>query len=92
MFRVPSAAAAIGILNEISTICLVYERLSFLSYCDAVSSFWTSSGSCPLCLTPPCYQLQAAGIRRLFFVPGRHVRGAAETIFGHQGGHFGSGA
>src|SRR5262249_20323638 len=22
------------------------------------SNFWTSSGSCPLCLTPPCYRLE----------------------------------
>ena len=35
--------------------------LSFLDhYCDCPSS-WTLSGSCPLCLTPPCYQLRAAG-------------------------------
>ena len=35
--------------------------LSFLDhYCSRPSS-WTLSGSCPLCLTPPCYQPRAAG-------------------------------
>ena len=39
------------------------------------SIFWTLSGSCPLCLTPPCYNLSRRQ-RRLFFVrptqPRRH--------------------
>jgi len=26
-----------------------------------MSKIWTLSGSCPLCLTPPCYHLRAAG-------------------------------
>src|SRR6185437_13370025 len=30
---------------------------------------WTLSGSCPLCLTPPCYQLRAAGNGGSFFCP-----------------------
>src|SRR5262249_33051602 len=36
---------------------------------------WTPSGSCPLCLTPPCYQLQKPPIlRRLFFWPSSSPR------------------
>src|SRR3569833_4573796 len=35
----------------------IYGTLSFRVYDQSVL-VWTPSGSCPLCLTPPCYQLQ----------------------------------
>jgi len=31
-----------------------------------MSIFWTSSGSCPLCLTPPCYHLGPPATAALF--------------------------
>src|SRR6476646_11934569 len=30
---------------------------------------WTLSGSCPLCLTPPCYHLEPPATAAPFFVP-----------------------
>jgi hypothetical protein len=32
--------------------------LSFLDHYWSRPSSWTLSGSCPLCLTPPCYHLE----------------------------------
>jgi hypothetical protein len=32
-----------------------------------LSIFWTSSGSCPLCLTPPCYHLEPPATAALFY-------------------------
>jgi hypothetical protein len=43
--------------NEVSRKSFIYDWLSFLDY-DWIVLVWTPSGSCPLCLTPPCYQLQ----------------------------------
>src|SRR5262249_36093416 len=43
--------------------------LSFLDHYWRRPSSWTLSGSCPLCLTPPCYHLRAAGNGGSFFVP-----------------------
>ena len=43
--------------------------LSFLDHYWARPSSWTLSGSCPLCLTPPCYHLRAAGNGGSFFCP-----------------------
>src|SRR5436305_11505070 len=43
--------------NKVSINSFVYDQLSFLRY-DWTVLVWTPSGSCPLCLTPPCYQLQ----------------------------------
>ncbi|BBB96308.1 peptide synthetase [Bradyrhizobium elkanii USDA 61] len=43
--------------NKASRNPFIYDRLSFLDY-DCIVLVWTPSGSCPLCLTPPCYQLQ----------------------------------
>jgi hypothetical protein len=40
--------------------------LSFLAYYQDLSIFWTSSGSCPLCLTPPCYPLEPPETAALF--------------------------
>ncbi|MGB6797128.1 MAG: hypothetical protein WBE48_11405, partial [Xanthobacteraceae bacterium] len=31
-----------------------------------MSIFWTLSGSCPLCLTPPCYHLEPPATAALF--------------------------
>jgi hypothetical protein len=43
--------------------------LSFLDHYWWRPSSWTLSGSCPLCLTPPCYHLRAAGNGGSFFCP-----------------------
>jgi hypothetical protein len=32
-----------------------------------MSIFWTLSGSCPLCLTPPCYHLEPPATAAPFF-------------------------
>src|SRR5712671_2755873 len=37
----------------------------------ATSNFWTPSGSCPLCLTPPCYHFEPPATAALFFGPRR---------------------
>src|SRR3954452_20581169 len=59
--------------NAASTKPLIYDRLSFPDY-NLIVPVWTPSGSCPLCLTPPCYQLQkppeTAGL--FFSSPSRH--------------------
>src|SRR5215472_8733553 len=34
------------------------------------SNFWTSSGSCPLCLTPPCYNLEPPATAAPFYFSG----------------------
>jgi hypothetical protein len=39
----------------------IYQNLLFVKLSRSLqisSIFWTSSGSCPLCLTPPCYRLE----------------------------------
>src|SRR5215207_8936920 len=40
-----------------------------------VQSFWMSSGSCPLCLTPPCYHFPAASGRLFFIAPDPETSG-----------------
>ena len=40
--------------------------LSFLDHYWARPSSWTLSGSCPLCLTPPCYHLEPPATAALF--------------------------
>ena len=41
------------------------------------SIFWTSSGSCPLCLTPPCYHFEPPATAALFLSVSEHrSRGA----------------
>jgi hypothetical protein len=42
-----------------------------------MSIFWTLSGSCPLCLTPPCYHLEPPATAALFCDPGIFVADTA---------------
>src|ERR1700691_2514839 len=44
------------------------------------SNFWTSSGSCPLCLTPPCYHLEPPATAALFSCGVASARGARSRI------------
>src|SRR5690242_3408566 len=48
----------------------VNQSLTLPIYNRTRPVIWTSSGSCPLCLTPPCYDFRAAP-GRLFFYPAR---------------------
>ena len=54
--------------------------LSFLDH-YSVSIFWTLSGSCPLCLTPPCLDFEPPAMAAPFFndasTEGRDARGVA---------------
>src|SRR3954470_2591455 len=69
--------------NAASTKPLIYDRLSFPDY-NLIVPVWTPSGSCALCLTPPCYQLHKPPETAALFLrlhPGRnHHR--LETILG----------
>src|SRR3954454_20506460 len=51
--------------------------------------FWTPSGSCPLCLTPPCYQLQKPPETAALFLlgssfPGARLRANPESSTAHR--------
>jgi len=61
--------------NEDYIESFVYDLLSFLDY-DCIVLVWTPSGSCPLCLTPPCYQLQKPPETAALFLPSHRL----ETI------------
>jgi hypothetical protein len=67
-------------LNKIGKILSFNSSLSFLVHYSGCPSSWTSSGSCPLCLTPPCYHLCAAGNGGAFFCPEMgHCRAAEQS-------------
>src|ERR1700684_1293679 len=61
-------------IQQVSAIPYPFVKLS--RSLQLLSIFWTSSGSCPLCLTPPCYHLEPPVTAALFLYIG------AITAFG----------
>src|ERR1700751_1636649 len=56
-------------IGQVFAIHLLFVKLS--RSLQILSNFWTSSGSCPLCLTPPCYNLEPPATAAPFFFSGQ---------------------
>src|ERR1051325_7270394 len=54
-------------------ILILNSKLSFLDHYSYPSIFMDVSGSCPLCLTPPCYHFEPPATAAPFFVPFRCI-------------------